>query len=188
MSNVTLYKGINDAFKTAVIFNLLNQPFYFIFGQDQPWPDLDTPPVVTGKERVSTLASPPLIWAKATTASFITRSSCLTAEDNSYVFVDNQSWTLLPRESVSFDNPDLPTDLYLSVSIDGSQLSPITQIRYAGIVINTTLTQGTNPNLLFYPPESIEFPGNLIYLANFSPITLEGCSIEQTEFGVIINV
>lgn len=185
MPNLVVQKGTTDIFKAYLISSLIStNSFYFVYGGTNPWPNSDTPPLVTGQERTSNLISP-LIWSKANLASPAVESTCSYINNQTQVTIDGSVWTLIQADNLV--SGQLATNLYISNIINRADVG-VSNIRYMAIVIGTTFNEGVNLNKTVFQPSEIDFPGYLIYLANFSPITLGDCGVDSTKFGVIINV
>lgn len=185
MPNLVVQKGTTDLFKAYLISSLIStNSFYFIYGGTDPWPNSDTPPVVTGEERTLDLIAP-LVWSRATLASPAVESTCSYINNGTQITIDESVWTLIQVDNLV--SGQLATNLYISNIVNRPDLG-VSTIRYMAIVIGTTFNTGVNVNKTLFQPSEIDFPGYLIYLANFSPITLADCGVDSTKFGVIINV
>lgn len=185
MPNLVVQKGTTDLFKAYLISSLIaTNSFYFVYGGTDPWPNLDTPPPVTGLEKTTDLVSP-LVWSKALLASPAVESTCSYINNSTQVTIDGKVWTLVQADNLV--SGQLATNLYISNVVSREDLG-VSTIRYMAIVIGTTFNPGVNTNKTLFLPSEIDFPGYLIYLANFSPVTLADCGVDSTKFGVIINV
>lgn len=185
MPNLVVQKGTTDLFKAYLISSLIStNSFHFVYGGTDPWPNSDTPPPVSGQERTSDLITP-LVWSKASLASPAVESTCSYINNGTQVTIDGSVWTLIQVDNLV--SGQLATNLYISNIVSASDLG-VNTIRYMAIAIGTTFKPGVNVNRTLFQPSEIDFPGYLIYLANFSPITLADCGVDSTKFGVIINV
>lgn len=185
MPNLVVQKGTTDLFKAYLISSLIaSNSFYFVYGGTDPWPNLDTPNPVTGLEKTSDLISP-LVWSKALVASPALQSTCSYINNDTQVTIDGIGWMLVQVDNLVAGQ--LATNLYISNVVNAEDLG-VNTIRYMAIVIGTTFKPNVNTNKTLFLPSEVDFPGYLIYLANFSPITLADCGVDSTKFGVIINV